>query len=170
MFKKVLKNWKFSFLIFLVFVVLNIILLCQPVVGTYRGITEPQGSSYYSDSYYTKIKFNNSGFVSIEHYKDEETSSIYAGIYQSIDSDDGNYIRIFAFDCTYFNSNSSYAVTPARQSYTRNSVFSISSNDNTYTSGLAVFLQMLFITIEFIFLIRFIFQAKQAKIESKMSY
>ncbi len=155
MLKRVFKNWKFSALVLGIFIILNITLLCQPVLGKYSGVTNPSSNYYYSSSYNTDITFKG-GRATINHHKSDD-QTIYAGVYEIVDDE----IRIVCFNYTEFNSF--FDVKATRGTYTRNSVFSISSGENQYTSGVAVFLQVFYAIIELIFLIRLISQLIQLK-------
>lgn len=153
MIKKILKSWKISAIIMIISVILNIVLLCQPVVGTYTGATK-YSDYYYSSSFNTEIHFDG-GYATIKLYRQGENPTYYAGIYKVIDDE----IRLIVFNYTEFSSF--FNIEPLRETYTRNSVFSISYGENQYTSGLAIFLQIFYAIVELIFLIRFILQFSQ---------
>lgn len=158
--KKLFINWKFSISVFIVVVILNIIFLCQPVVGSYKGITKDSGS-YYSETYDTNLSFNN-GVATVTYTRNlnnEKTTAYNVGCYQRID----NQIIIITF---LTNPNES-DLDMRKRVFTRESVFTLSSGYNKYTSTISVFLQLGFVTLELVFLIRFVLQLKNGRLINK---
>lgn len=158
--KKLFINWQFSILIFVLVVILNIIFLCQPVVGSYKGITKDSGS-YYSEAYDTRLSFNN-GVATVTYtrnYYNEKPIAYNVGVYQRID----NQIIIITFS---MNPNES-DLDMRKRVFTRESVFTLSFDDNKYTSAISIFLQLGFVTLELVFLIRFVLQLKNERLINK---
>ena len=159
--KKLLKNWKFSIIVLVLIVIFNIVFLCQPVFGTYRGTTKYSG--WYGEHYETKLQFDD-GYVQVvysRNYNGEQRVANSIGIYQRVD----DKIIIISF---LTNPNESDLDT-RKSIFTRNSVFSLSYGDNAYTSAGAVVLQIVFSIAEIVFLVRFVFQLKRRNIIKKES-
>lgn len=160
MIKNLLKNSKFSIVVLITTVILNIIFLCQPVVGTYSGVTKYK-DSYFTNSYNTRLEFKN-GCVYETNSKNGE-SEYYVGLYQRVksinDDETVDKIVIISFPTnSYSSSTSTY-----KDTFIRRSVFTLSKGNNIYTSASAIFLQILFCCLEITFLIRFVSQYKSEK-------
>ncbi|MBQ4511220.1 MAG: hypothetical protein II984_10885 [Clostridia bacterium] len=165
MLQNLLKKSKFSIAILIVAVILNIIFLCQPVVGTYSGVTK-YGSSYYTSSFNTKLEFKR-GYVYGSNSQNGETEN-YVGLYQRVKSKNDDNKTVDKIVLISFPTNSySSSVSTYKDTFIRRSVFTLSKGDNTYTSATAVFLQIFFCCLEITFLIRFISQYKSEKASVK---
>ena len=157
--KKCLNNWKFSATVLVMSVILNIVLLCQPVFGTYRGVTEYKYSGMYyssSETYQTTLSFN--GGCATVNYRKEGKTAYNAGVYQKI----GNEIVIIT---SLTNPNGGSNLETRRRVFTRDSVFTLSQGENQYTSSGAIFAQIILAISELVFLIRVILQLKLKKAE-----
>ena len=156
--KTLFKNWKFSIFTLIVLVVLNIVFLCQPVFGTYRGTTTYSG--WYSENYGTKLQFDD-GYAQVvysRNYNGEQQVANNIGIYQRVD----DKIIIISFF-----TNPGESLDTRKRIFTRNSVFSLSYGENVYTSAGAVVLQIAFSIAEIVFLVRFVTQLKSRNIIKK---
>ncbi|MBQ3572019.1 MAG: hypothetical protein IJA15_04245 [Clostridia bacterium] len=150
--KKMFKNWKFSIIVLLLIVIFNIVFLCQPVYGIYRGTTTYSG--WYSESYETKIQFDD-GYAQVvysRNYNGKQQVANNVGIYQRVD----DKIIIISFLTNPDESD----LDTRKRIFTRNSVFSLSNGENIYTSKGSVFLQIGFAIVEIILLVRFVVQFK----------
>ncbi len=159
--KKLFKNWKFSIIVLVLIVIFNIVFLCQPVFGTYRGTTTYSG--WYSKNYETKLQFDD-GYAQVVYsmnYNGKQQVSNNIGIYQRVD----DKIIIISFLTNPDESD----LDTRKRIFTRNSVFSLSSGDNVYTSAGAVVLQIVFSIAEIVFLVRFVSQLKRRNIIKKES-
>lgn len=152
--KKLLLNWKFSIFVFIVVAILNIVFLCQPVVGTYKGVTKYSG--FYSYAYDTSLSFNNG--VATVSYRNYIQTSYNVGLYQRIDN------QIIIITCL---ADPNENLDMRKRVFTRESVFKLSDGDNKYNSTIAVLLQLGFVIIESVFLIRFILQLKDERLINK---
>lgn len=144
--KSFFRNWKCSLFILVTVIIFNIVFLCLPVFGTYAGVTR----SSWDRSYDTKIKFNN-GITHIEYSAydgDEKEYSYFLGLYQKVDDE----IVIIRMSTNYDSA------TIYRDKYKRQSVFTLTKNDNEFTSTSAILMQVGFAIIEFVFILRFIAQ------------
>jgi len=153
--KKIFSSWKFSICVLIITVILNIILLCQPVFGTYSGTVKD--TRWYSTTYTdTKINFE-SGFATIEwgNGKDVATN---VGIYQKVE----NKIVIITFS----TNTDSQSLDNRKRIFTRHSVFSISwdETEGELCSKDAIWAQIGLGILEFVFLFRFISQLKNRNI------
>lgn len=150
--KKIFTHWKFSIFTLIVLVVLNIVFLCQPVFGTYRGTTKYSG--WYGENYETKLQFDD-GYAQVvysRNYNGKQHVANNIGIYQRVD----DKIIIISF----LTNPDERDLDTRKRIFTRNSVFSLSSGDNVYTSAGAVVLQIVFSIAEIVFLVRFVSQIK----------
>lgn len=131
-------NWKLNILFMVVLVILNIILCCQPTLGTYRGTIKS-----YEYNYSAKMKFDDSiatiNFSRKINGKDTMTG-YNIGVYQIVK---GEIVAI-----TYSLNTNSSSVSEARKwIIKRNSVFSLtySGYTDSYTliSATAIIFQCL---------------------------
>ena len=159
--KMLFKNWKFSIFALILIVVLNIVFLCQPVFGTYRGVEKYEN---YGASFNIELKFSN-GFVSMSEKRNYPGDIYYQyniGTYERYGD------KIFCIVHRVNDPSSSHIYLDER-SYTRDSVFSLSSGEGEYTSIGAVVLQIAYSIAEIVFLIRFVSQFRDRNIIKKES-
>ena len=156
--KKCLNNWKFSAIILVVSVILNIIFLCQPVFGTYRGDTKYRAyinGSEKSETYQTILSFN--GGCATVNYTKGDTTSYNVGVYQKIENE-----IVIITSLTY---PEGVSLDTRRRFFTRESVFVLSQGENQYISGSAISTQTILTIIDLVFVIRVISQLKPKKQE-----
>lgn len=161
--KKCSNNWKFSAAVLIVSLILNIVLLCQPVFGTYTGVTEYKYSGMYfsnTETYQTTLSFSG-GCATVNYTKGNETA-YNAGVYQKIDDE-------IVIITSLTNPNGGSSLDTRRRVFTRDSVFSLSQGENQYTSISAIFIQIVLAVIELSFIIRLISQLKLKKSENNES-
>lgn len=92
MLRKIFSNLRVLAVILALLLVVNIIFLCQPVFGTYTGVSDY--TAYYGsgDDYLTKMTFNG-GCVNITFTKGDRIET-EAGVYQKV----GDKIAMITFD------------------------------------------------------------------------
>ena len=157
--KKLSGNWKALMLILVLIIVANIVFLCQPVFGTYKGSEKIDQYGLVLDS---ELKFND-GFVSMSTKRTYPTETYYKysiGTYERY----GN--RIFCIVHSVNDPSDSHIYLGESQ-YERNSIFSISSGDVVYTSVGAIFLQVFLGGLETVVLVRFICLLKKRNAKMK---
>ena len=158
--KKCFSDWKFSAVVLVISIILNIGLLCQPVFGTYTGLTEYRYAFSSSEFYQTTLSFN--GGCATVNYADAYVTAYNAGVYQKI----GDKIVIIIFDT---NPDGGSGLDTRKRVFTRESVFVLSQEENQYTSLSAVFAQGVLAVIELVFVTRVILLQKAEMKKSEAS-
>ena len=112
MMRKIFGNLRVLAVILALLLVVNIIFLCQPVFGTYTGVSDY--TAYYGsgDDYLTKMTFNG-GCVNITFTKGDRIET-EAGVYQKV----GDKIAMITFDTA-----AEHKVTTHERTCVRKSVF-----------------------------------------------